>query len=315
MKPELITIGTRGSKLALWQANETRSRLLEFFPGLDVEISIIKTLGDTILDKALSKIGNKGLFTNELEQALLDGTIDVAVHSLKDLPTQLPDGLTLGAILPRGEVRDVFLSRDGRDLSDFTPHDKVATSSLRRQSQLLHHYPWLNVTDIRGNVDTRIRKMNEGYCEGLVLAGAGVTRLGMSAMITSYIDPSIIMPAVGQGAIALEINANNSRVAEICNAMNDLPTWKLTMAERAFLHAIKGGCQVPVACHTTLNYNMITINALIASLDGKRVERGSVECNIDDANHEAKELAISMLKAGGAKILEEIRSNNVEPDA
>lgn len=307
MNQSTIKIGTRGSELALWQANEVQTYLKKAFPQVAVEIVVIKTKGDKILDVALSKIGDKGLFTKEIEEALLAGEIDMAVHSLKDMPTELPEGLSLGGVLPRGEVRDVFLSRDGRKLSAFTGNDKVGTSSLRRKSQLLNHFPYLDIVDIRGNVNSRIQKMQEGYCDGLIMAGAGIQRLGLEHLVSEYLDPTVVMPAVSQGAITIEVREDDESILPYIDGINDDLTWTMVMAERAFLRTMEGGCQVPVACHTQLVDDLLKISALVASLDGSKIVRETVECDLEEASEQAIDMALRMLEAGAADILKSIR--------
>ena len=245
-----VRIGTRGSKLALYQAFRVKEELEAQFPAKNLEIVIIKTKGDKILDVALSKIGDKGLFTKELEVALFANEIDMAVHSLKDLPTTFPEGTKLGAVLKRGETRDAFVSVDGRKLHEMTAEDVVATSSLRRKAQLLKKYPTLKIVDIRGNVNTRIRKMQEGYCSAMVMAAAGLQRLDMGEHITEIIDLDEMIPACGQGAIAIEIKDNDPDIENIISAINDRETLITTNAERAFLKTLEGGCQIPVGSHS-----------------------------------------------------------------
>jgi len=242
---------------------------------------------------------------------LLSGEIDIAVHSLKDMPTELPDGLILGGVLPRGEVRDVFLSRDGRILSELTKDDKVGTSSLRRQSQLKSSFPFLNIVDIRGNVNLRIKKMQDGYCDGIVMAGAGIERLGLNHLITEYIEPEIIMPAVSQGAIAIEMREDDEYIMPYIDSINDELTWNMVMAERAFLRAMEGGCQVPVACHSVLMHgNKLRIEALVSSIDGCEKVKEKIECDLDEASEAAVAMAFRMLEAGAADILKSIRPVN-----
>ncbi|ASB47698.1 hydroxymethylbilane synthase [Alkalitalea saponilacus] len=305
-----IKIGTRGSQLALWQAHEVQKQLQSAFPDIQTEIVVIKTKGDIILDVALSKIGDKGLFTKEIEQALLNGDIDLAVHSLKDMPTELPDNLILGGVLERGEVRDVFLSRDKRPLSTFTSKDKIATSSLRRQAQLLHYNPALNIVDIRGNVNSRIQKMSDGYCDALIMAGAGIQRLGLEHLITQYLEPETVMPAVSQGAVTIEIREGDEEIYPIIDAINHLPTWYQVMAERAFLRTMEGGCQVPVACFSEVADGNMKMRAMVASLDGRIIVKDVMETTLDEATEKAIEMAFSMLDAGAEKILESIRGND-----
>ena len=308
MTNKTIKIGTRGSKLALWQANKVKATLASAFPNLTIEIIIIKTKGDIILDVSLSKIGDKGLFTKEIETALLVGKIDLAVHSLKDLPTELPEDLIIGGMLPRGEVRDVFLSKDGRRLSEMNENDQIATSSLRRKSQLLNFNPNLNIIDIRGNVDTRIKKMNDGHCDALIMAGAGIIRLGYENKITEFLDPETVMPAVSQGAVAIEIREGDEKTQRIIDAISDESTYQTTMAERWLLRTLEGGCQVPVACYSETKGNNLKLTGLVAALDGKTMIRKSVVCPIEDASEKAIELANSILDDGGKEILDNIRT-------
>jgi hydroxymethylbilane synthase len=308
MSNKTIKIGTRGSKLALWQAEQVQAYLADAFPLLAVEKTIIKTKGDIILDVSLSNIGDKGLFTKEIENALLNGEVDLAVHSLKDLPTELPDGLIIGGMLPRGEVRDVFISKDGRKLSEMTGNDRIATSSLRRKAQLLHFNPELNLIDIRGNVDTRIQKMKDGYCDALIMAGAGMIRLGYQDMITEYLDPTLVLPAVSQGAVAIEIRENDEATLQLINAIADEDTWSITMAERAFLRTLEGGCQVPLGCYCEKNGEKLRITGILAGLDGKKLIRKSIDCLLEEASEKAIELAQSIINDGGQVILQQIRS-------
>ena len=307
MKNNTITIGTRGSKLALWQAETVKSELEKAHPHLKVQLKIIKTKGDKILDVALSKIGDKGLFTKEIEQALYDNEIDIAVHSLKDLPTELPEDLIVGGMLKRAEVRDVFISKDGRKLAEFTAQDKIATSSLRRKSQLLHFNPELNIVDIRGNVETRIKKMNDGHCDALLMAGAGILRLGYEEVITEFLEPDIMIPAVSQGAIAIEIREEDERIQWLIDTITDETTRMTTLAERSLLRELEGGCQVPVGCYSEVNGEQIKLTGMVASIDGKIRICKSVETSMEEASEKAIELAQAILEAGGKEILDSIR--------
>lgn len=308
MSNKTIKIGTRGSKLALWQAEQVQAAISGAFPHLTVGIEIIKTKGDIILDVALSKIGDKGLFTKEIETALINGEVDLAVHSLKDLPTELPEGLIIGGMLPRGEVRDVLISKDGRKLAEMTENDRIATSSLRRKAQLLHFNPNLNIVDIRGNVDTRIQKMKDGHCDALVMAGAGIIRLGYEKLITEFLDPAVILPAVSQGAVAIEIREDDEFIQRLVDAVSDELTWQTTMAERWLLRTLEGGCQVPVACYSEPHDNLLKLTGLVAGLDGKTVIRKTVDCPLDEASEKAIELAQAILDDGGKEILDQIRT-------
>lgn len=312
MKNKTITIGTRGSKLALWQAETVKAELEKAHPHLNFKLKIIKTKGDKILDVALSKIGDKGLFTKEIEQALYDHKIDLAVHSLKDLPTELPEDLIIGGMLTRAEVRDVFISKDGRKLSEFTAKNKIATSSLRRKSQLLHYNPELTIVDIRGNVETRLKKMNDGHCDALIMAGAGILRLGYDEVITEFLESDVIIPAVSQGAIAIEIREDDESIQPLIDAITDETTRLSTLAERSLLRELEGGCQVPVGCLSEVTGDQIKITGMVASLDGKTRIRESVECSLDEASEKAIELAQTILNAGGKTILDSIRPASEE---
>lgn len=307
MNKNTIKIGTRGSKLALWQAETVKSELEKAHPNLQFELEIIKTKGDKILDVALSKIGDKGLFTKEIEQALYDQTIDLAVHSLKDLPTELPENLIIGGMLKRAEVRDVFISKDGRKLADFTAKDKIATSSLRRQSQLLHFNPDLQIVDIRGNVETRLKKMNDGHCDALIMAAAGILRLGYEDVITEMLDTEIMLPAISQGAIAIEIREDDERIQLLVDTITDEATRATTLAERSLLRELEGGCQVPVGCYSEVKGNQIKLTGMVASLDGTKRIRKSVEASLEEASEKAIELAQAILDDGGKEILDSIR--------
>jgi len=307
MSNKTIRIGTRGSKLALWQAEQVRTALAAAFPDLTIEKKIIKTRGDIILDVSLSRIGDKGLFTKEIENALISGEIDLAVHSLKDLPTELPEGLVIGGMLPRGEVRDVLISGKGKKLSEMTAGDRIATSSLRRKSQLLHFNPELTIVDIRGNVDTRIQKMKEGYCDALVMAGAGIIRLAYQDLITEFLDPHVVMPAVSQGAVVIEIREDDEVIRRLIDAITDQDTWFVTMAERAFLRTLEGGCQVPVGCWSEKNGDQLKISGILAGLDGKELIRRDINCPLEEASEKAIELAQSIIDNGGQSILHQIR--------
>ncbi|MGM0377333.1 MAG: hydroxymethylbilane synthase [Bacteroidota bacterium] len=307
MSNKTIRIGTRKSDLAMWQAREVSDALTRAFPDLNVEIVKITTKGDAVLDVALSKIGDKGLFTREIELALTDGRIDMAVHSLKDLPTALPEGLVIGGVLPRGEVRDVLISTQKFSLKEMPEGSRIGTSSLRRQAQLLHFNPKLEVVDIRGNVNTRLRKMNEGHCDAVLMAGAGILRLGLDDEISEFVDPSIVLPAVSQGAVAVEIRENDPEMEALLKGINDGATWQATMAERAFLRTIEGGCQVPVGCYSQASDSSIRLTGMVASVDGKQLLRESVEGDIDDAETMASGLAEKLLAQGGKEILDQIR--------
>jgi len=310
---QTVRIGTRGSKLALYQANRVKEELEIYFPEIVFEITIIKTKGDKILDVPLSKIGDKGLFTKELEVAMFDDEIDMAVHSLKDLPTTFPDGVKLGAVLKRGDVRDAVISSNNRKLSDLTPHDIIATSSLRRKAQLLRINKNFKIIEIRGNVNTRIRKMQEGYCDVMVMAAAGLQRLGMDEFITDLIDPNIIIPACGQGAIAIEIKDNNPFIENILSKVNDEETMITTAAERAFLKNLEGGCQIPVGSYSYIKDKIFHFTGFISSIGGSKYLNESAIVPVDQAIETATSIAKKLFDTGGKDILEAIRRYNI-PD-
>ncbi|HKL31596.1 MAG TPA: hydroxymethylbilane synthase [Tangfeifania sp.] len=307
MNKNTIRIGTRGSQLALYQAKRTQKELVEKFPDVSVEIEVIKTKGDKILDVALSKIGDKGLFTKEIENALLEGTVDIAVHSLKDLPTVLPDGLKLGAVLERGEYRDALVSKDGRKLSELTPGDTIATSSLRRKAGLLKINKDFKIVDIRGNVNTRLRKMEEGHCDAMLMAAAGLQRLELDHYITEILEPDVLIPATSQGVIAIESRTGDVRIDGYLEEINHAATWNAIEAERAFLHAIEGGCQVPVGCFTRFENDAFTITGFVASVDGAQFLIDEETGTTETAHETGKKLAEKLRGKGAAKILANIR--------
>ncbi len=306
-KMEKIKIGTRGSKLALYQANRLKSDLENQFPDTDFEIVIIKTKGDKILDVALSKIGDKGLFTKEIENSLLESQIDMAVHSLKDLPTVLPEGLKLGAVLKRGEFRDALVSLTGKKLADLSEKDVIATSSLRRKAQLLKINPNFNIVDIRGNVNTRIEKMKNGYCTAMLMAAAGLQRLNMDEYISEILDKDKIIPAVSQGIIAVESRLNDERIERYLQKINDEQSYLAALAERKFLNVLEGGCQIPVGCYTDFENNRFYIKGFISKPDGTDYISGSLSGKKTEAVQKAEQLAKSFLEKGALKIVEFIR--------
>lgn len=307
-----IIIGTRGSALALFQAEEVKSKLLASNSELTVEIKTISTRGDEILDIALSKIGDKGIFTQEIEFALLKGEIDIAVHSLKDLPTELSNDFAIGAVLERAEVLDAFVSINHKSLKDFTKNDKIATSSLRRKAGLLHYNSELQIIDIRGNVNTRLRKMEEGYCEGMIMAAAGLERLGLDRYITEILNPAQLLPAVGQGVIAIQIRNNDPEIQKLVEVINHKETWTAILAERAFMRTLQGGCQVPVGCYTTATTDGLSMQGFVASTDGIQYLHETVSGTKLDPEALGSELAQKLIKLGGVAILNKIRKQGNE---
>lgn len=307
MPSSLIRIGTRGSKLALFQAEQAELNIRSHFPDVKTEIKIIATKGDKILDTALSKIGDKGLFTKEIEHALLENKIDIAVHSLKDLSTTLPAKLKLGAVLKRAEYRDVLVHRKNKKLQELSDKDIIATSSLRRKAALLHMNPWLNIVDIRGNINTRLKRMDEGYCDGMIMAGAGLIRLGLQDFVSEIIEPDTIIPAVGQGVIAIESRRNDGYVDIVVERLNHKETMQAVVAERIFLNTLQGGCQVPIGCYTVRTGTSLKIKGFVSSVDGKTYIEDSAEGPVAEAALLGKKLADRLLGLGAEGILKALR--------
>ena len=298
-----LTIGTRQSLLALWQSNHIAALLREKYPECEVVLKKIVTKGDRILDVPLAQIGGKGLFTKEIETELADGTIDLAVHSLKDMPTVLPEGLCLTAITERANVGDAFVSNKYASFEELPLGAVIGTSSLRRKAQLLAARPDLQIMDLRGNVDTRLRKLDEGLYDAIILAAAGLERLGHGDRITALIPPDVCLPAVGQGALAIEARTADDEVRSMLKFLNDLPTKQSTDAERAFLGLLEGGCQVPIGVHADVAGEQIKIEAIIAALDGSTVLRDTITGKAEDAVALGQQLGKKMLAAGGQEIL------------
>ena len=303
-----IRIGTRGSALAVWQADYVKARLEERYPETEVSEVLMTTKGDKILDAPLAKIGGKGLFTKELEQAMLEGEIDLAVHSPKDMPTALPEGLVLAAVTRRADPGDALVSERFAHFRDLPQGARVGTSSLRRKAQLLHARPDLEIVNLRGNVHTRLRKMKEQGLDAAVLAVAGLKRLGLSDCIREVLPQSLMLPAVGQGALAVETRAEDAEMRSLLAFLNDAPTAACARAERAFLARVEGGCQVPVGVYAAPAHGgeMLHVEAVIASLDGKRLYRGEVAGLLEEAASLGRKLADELLEAGGLEILHEL---------
>jgi hydroxymethylbilane synthase len=302
-----IVIGSRGSELALWQANHIKREIEKKSKNVSVEIRIIKTKGDKILDVALSKIGDKSLFTKELEVELLAKRIDLAVHSLKDLQTQIPAGLKLAAVTKRHKVEDVLIARKkGMTIQKLPEFAVVATGSLRRRSQLLHLRPDLTVLDLRGNVPSRIQKFLESEWDAIILARAGVERLNLNKHISSFIPTDDILPAVGQGALGIEIHENNKTVEEIVKSLHHDETYKAVIAERSLLRALEGGCQVPIGAFAEVKSSGLFLDAVVGSLDGSVTYRKKLRGSKNDPEKLGKTLAKDLLKAGAKEILKEV---------
>lgn len=303
-----LVIGSRGSALALWQTHRVEAMLRQLYPSIAIRVEIIHTKGDKILDVALSRIGDRALFTKELEQALLDGTIDLAVHSLKDMPTQLPDGLTLGAISERHGPQDALVAAAGQTLETLPHGATVATSSLRRRAQLLAMRPDLRIVDVRGNVQTRLDRRRENGWEGMILAFAGLDRLGLADEIAQIIPTSVMLPAVGQGALAIETRLGDDELIAMLAPIDHADTRDCTTAERALLRSLEGGCQVPIAAHATLDGRTLSIDALVAALDGSTVIRRSIAGDRARPDVLGERLAADLLDAGAAEVLATVRA-------
>lgn len=298
-----LTIGTRQSLLALWQSNHIAALLRKQYPDCQVELKKIVTKGDRILDVPLAQIGGKGLFTKEIETELLEGTVDLAVHSLKDMPTVLPEGLCLTAITERANVGDAFVSNKYASFQELPQGAILGTSSLRRKAQLLAARPDLKIVDLRGNVDTRLRKLDEGHMDAIILAAAGLERLGYQDRIRQVIPAEVCIPAVGQGALAIECRNEDPEVRAMLEFLNHLPTRQATDAERAFLGLIEGGCQVPIGVYAKVEAEEIKIEGIIAALDGSTVLRNTITGPAAKAAELGKTLGQQMLEQGGQELL------------
>ena len=309
MHKQKLVVGTRSSQLALWQADFVIGELAKKYPELVVEKRLMTTKGDKILNAPLAKIGGKGLFTKELETAMLEGEIDIAVHSLKDMPVVVPEGLVITAITQRADPGDAFVSSKYESFQQLPAGAKVGTSSLRRKAQLLHARPDLQIEDLRGNVNTRLRKMEEENFDGIILACAGLKRLGFGDKIRQVLPQTMCLPAVGQGALAIECRQADKETRELLEFLNDKCTRLCTEAERGFLATVEGGCQVPVGVHAVSAEAGIRVEAVIASLDGSTLLRDAQEAEVKDAQ-EARavgvNLAEKLLARGGREILRSI---------
>ncbi|CAN5830022.1 hydroxymethylbilane synthase [soil metagenome] len=312
---ETLKIVTRGSQLALWQANSVRDALMAAHPHLVVEIDIIKTTGDKILDVPLARIGDKGLFTKELDAALLERAADIAVHSLKDVPTRLPEGITLAAVTQREDPRDVLITRAGmpRLLAELPAGARIGTSSLRRRAHLASRRPDLKVLDLRGNLNTRLARLDAGDYEGILLAAAGVIRLGWRERITEFLEPESWLPAVGQGALAIIARSDDDRAARLLDPLTHPSTLSCATAERAFLNRLEGGCQVPIAALATHSATGLRLDGLVSDLDGTLMLRDHIEGREQDAADLGARLAAMLVERGAAEILEEVRRAYTAP--
>ena len=307
MKTRRLRIGTRASQLALWQANWVKDELENRYPDLEVTLTKIKTQGDKILDVPLAMVGGKGLFVKEIEEAMLRGEVDIAVHSMKDVPTIFPAGLALRCITEREDPRDIIILRPGvSSWKDLPNSARIGTSSLRRKAQLLHIRPDLKMIDIRGNVETRIRKLTEDDLDGVVLAAAGMKRLGFAGQISEYLPTGISLPAIGQGALGLESRIDDAEINGLIDFFNHSETRCAVIAERAVLRRLEGGCQVPIAAYGTVSGETLSLTGLVSSVDGKDFLRKTVKCHISEAEQTGISLADDLLIMGAGKILNEV---------
>jgi len=308
--PRTLRIGTRGSTLALWQANWVKSRLEAIHPGLTAELSVIRTTGDKILDVPLAGVGGKGLFVKEIEEALCDGRIDLAVHSMKDMPSEIPAGLCIGAVTERESPADVLISRNGEPLSDLEPGARIGTSSLRRAAQLRYFRSDLCILPLRGNLDTRLRKLASESLDAVVLAAAGVKRLGLESRITQYLDPSVMLPAVGQGALCVEIRAADPDMEKLVSALDHPETHTAVSAERSFLNRLEGSCQVPIAGLGRIDGPRCTLEGLVSDPAGRTVVRDSISGDATHPDAIGIELAQRLLSMGAGIILEHLKAHS-----
>jgi len=303
---DTLRIATRKSQLALWQAEYVRDVLLQYHPDLNVELVKMTTEGDRILDTPLAKVGGKGLFVKELENGLLNGDADIAVHSMKDVPVELPEGLHLSVICPREDPRDAFVSNDYSLFEDLPKGARLGTSSLRRQCQLAAQRPDLNIIDLRGNVNTRLQKLDDGNYDAIILAAAGLKRLGMEDRITECLSPEISLPAIGQGAVGIESRRDDDWVNELLAPLNDRDTAIRVRAERSLNHRLQGGCQVPIAGYAELAHGVILLRGLVGMVDGSQIIHGEIAGQPEDAEYLGRVLAEDLLSRGADEILESL---------
>ena len=302
---QTVRIGTRGSALALWQAGWVKTQLESLWPGLQVALVPIRTSGDKFQEGPLAPVGGKGLFVKEIEEALLSRAVDLAVHSMKDLPSELLDGLILSAIPEREDPRDVLITRHGETLAELPAGTRVGTSSLRRQALLLHLHPGLRVEILRGNVETRLRKQREGTVDATVLAAAGLKRLGLTPQHSQVLDEQVFLPAIGQGALGIETRADDE-VAALVRPLHHQATAVAVSAERAFLRGMGGSCRTPLAANGTVLNGTVYLTALVASSDGRRLIRGERSGPVEANEQIGTLLAETLLAQGGKEILEEL---------
>jgi hydroxymethylbilane synthase len=307
-----IRIGTRASALALWQAEWVKAELEKKYPGMIVSLTKIKTTGDKILDVPLAQVGGKGLFVKEIEEAMLAHEIDIAVHSMKDVPTMFPDGLHLSCITKREDARDALLTRNNMKFKDLPQGATIGTSSLRRQAQLMSVRPDFKIQQLRGNVDTRLRKLKEGQFDAIILAAAGVRRLGLAENVSEYLDTAISLPAIGQGALGIECRVDDRELNDLIAFFNHQDTRTCVTGERALLRRLEGGCQVPIACYGQMVNGKLHLIGLVGSVDGKRIIKDTIEGEAEKAEKLGVTLAEKLLSKGADVILREVYGHNTD---
>ena len=306
MASQILRIATRKSQLALWQANYVKDALQQLHANLEVELVTMTTQGDKILDTPLAKVGGKGLFVKELETGMLEGRADIAVHSMKDVPVEFPEGLYLPVICPREDPRDAFVSNTFKSLDELPQGARLGTSSLRRQCQVAAIRPDLKIIDLRGNVNTRLQKLDDGEYDAIILAAAGLKRLGMEDRITQFIGTEVSLPAIGQGAVGIECRVDDDRVLGLIAPLNDPKTHQRVLAERAMNLRLQGGCQVPIAGYAEISHGVLLLRGLVGSVDGKQIIRGEIAGPPDNAEEMGTVLAEDLLSRGADKILESL---------
>jgi hydroxymethylbilane synthase len=298
-----LKIATRSSPLALWQAEEVSRRLKQLYPELDVQLVTMKTRGDKILDAPLAKVGGKGLFVKELEAGILNGEADIAVHSMKDVPVEFPQGLELSLIMQREDPRDAFVSNQYPQLADLPEGSVVGTSSLRRQTQISEKFPQLKLDWLRGNVNTRLKKLDDGQYDAIILAAAGLKRLGFEQRIRSFLEPEVSLPAIGQGAIGIEARSDDEAVRDLIAPLADADTTRRVLAERALNETLNGGCQVPIAGYAVLEGDELYLRGLVGEPDGSRVIRAEIRGPSEQAVDLGVKLGQELLRQGAGEIL------------
>lgn len=300
---ETVRIGTRGSQLALWQANWVKAALERSDPSLSVELTVIRTRGDKIVDVPLAKVGGKGLFVKEIEDAILQRRVDLAVHSMKDMPAEIPEGLCIGAVPEREDPRDVLVSRKNLPLAQLPERARVGTSSLRRAAQLRLARPDLDILPLRGNLDTRLKKLTSENLDAVVLAAAGIRRMGFQDRVTEYLNEEVMLPAVGQGALCIETRTEDPFIGPLVAALDDAATHTVVAGERAFLQRLEGGCQVPIAGHGSVDNSGFSLTGLVADVEGTRVVRHRLRGPAETSERIGRQLAETLLSRGADEIL------------